>query len=51
MHTVISNNLIIENPSNEIVEWCKENLIFDNPEYKQMKRMGKDNVIKYKKIT
>lgn len=50
MHTVISNNLTIENPSSEIIEWCRLNLILDNPEYKQMKRMGKDNVIKYKRI-
>ena len=50
MHTIISNNLIIEKPSGEILNWCNSNLILDNPEYKQMKRMGKDNVIKYKKI-
>ena len=50
MNTIITNNIIIENPTQYILDWCKDNLILDNPEYKQMKRMGKDNLIKWKKI-
>lgn len=50
MNTIITNNIIIENPTQYIIDWCKNNLILDNPEYKQMKRMGKDNLIKWKKI-
>lgn len=50
MKTIISKNIIIEEPTKNIIDWCKEKLILDNPEYKQMKRMGKDNVIKWKHI-
>ena len=50
MHTIISNQIIIENPSSDILNWCQNNLVLENPEYKQMVRMGKKNVIKWKKI-
>ena len=50
MKTIISNSIIIEDPVEEIVDWCKDNLVLDNPEFKQMKIMGKENVIKYRHI-
>ena len=36
----ISNNIKIQNPTNEIIEWCKQNLIIDNPDYAKKVRMG-----------
>ena len=40
MHITISNNIKIQNPSDEIIEWCKTNLIIDNPDYAKKVRMG-----------
>ena len=50
MNTIITNRIIIEEPTEFIVDWCKNNLVFNNPEYQQLVRMGKENVIKWKKI-
>ena len=40
MQVIISNNIKIQNPTTEIIEWCKENLIIDNPDYAKKVRMG-----------
>lgn len=40
MGVTISNNITITDPSAEIVNWCKENLIIANPEYSRKARMG-----------
>ena len=40
MHTEIGNQLIITDPSDEIVRWVKDNLEFENPDYLKKKRMG-----------
>lgn len=40
MQVTISNNIMIQNPSDEIKEWCKANLTIDNPEYAKKVRMG-----------
>lgn len=40
MQVTISNNIKVQNPSAEIVEWCKANLTIDNPEYAKKVRMG-----------
>lgn len=40
MQVTISNNIKIQNPSAEIVEWCKSNLTIDNPEFAKKVRMG-----------
>ena len=40
MNIKVSNVLTIENPSKEILNWCKTNLIFTNPEYAKKARMG-----------
>lgn len=50
MNTKISNNIIITNPTENILNWIKENLIVDNPIYLQMKKMGKDDTIRWKHI-
>lgn len=40
MNTIISNEIIIEHPSKEIVKWCEKNLVYENPEYYKKLRMG-----------
>ena len=40
MTVKVSNVLTVENPSKEILDWCKKNLIFTNPEYAKKARMG-----------
>lgn len=40
MQVTISNKITIENPTDEIIKWCKQNLILDNPEYARKIRMG-----------
>jgi superfamily II DNA or RNA helicase len=40
MHVTISNNIKIQNPTTEIIEWCKANLTIDNPDYAKKVRMG-----------
>ena len=40
MNTVIANRIFITDPSDEVVEWVKENLKFPNPEYEKKQRMG-----------
>ena len=36
----IGNNIKIQNPTTEIMEWCKSNLKIDNPDYAKKVRMG-----------
>ncbi|XCH79023.1 MAG: DEAD/DEAH box helicase family protein [Candidatus Dehalobacter alkaniphilus] len=40
MRVTISNSILIENPSVELIQWCKGNLVLDNPEYLKKQRMG-----------
>lgn len=40
LKVVISNEIIISDPSSELVRWVQENLIIPNPEYHKKKRMG-----------
>ena len=40
MQVTISNNIKIQNPTTEIIEWCKSNLKIDNPDYAKKVRMG-----------
>ena len=40
MNTNIANRIYIEDPSDEIEAWVKENLKFPNPEYEKKQRMG-----------
>ena len=41
MRVLIDNKIFIENPSPEISEWCKENLIIDNPDFYKKEKLGK----------
>ena len=40
MTITVSNRIRITEPSAEIMEWCKRNLVLDNPEYEKKLRMG-----------
>lgn len=40
MHTTISNVITIENPTEEVRQWAKDNLELANPEYEKKLRMG-----------
>ena len=40
MQVTISNHIEIQNPTYEIIEWCKTNLTLDNPDYAKKVRMG-----------
>ena len=40
MQISISNHIKIQDPTYEIIEWCKTNLIVDNPDYAKKVRMG-----------
>ena len=40
MKTYIGNNIKIVNPTKEVINYAKENLILDNPEYFKKQNMG-----------
>lgn len=40
MELVISNELFIRNPSVALVQWARDNLVFENPEYINRRRRG-----------
>ena len=40
MNTTIANRIFIEDPTEEIQAWVKENLRFPNPEFEKKQRMG-----------
>ena len=41
MKIEIGNKIVIHEPTEQIVKWCKNNLILDNPDYYKMEAMGK----------
>ena len=40
MNTTIANRIFIEEPTDEVKAWVKDNLRFPNPEYEKKQRMG-----------
>lgn len=40
MNITISNNIVVENPTTGLINWCKANLRLSNPEYAKKARMG-----------
>lgn len=40
MNTIIANRIFIEDPSDEVIAWAKDNLCFPNPEFEKKQRMG-----------
>lgn len=41
MKYIISNNIRIQNPTDEMKDYVEENLVIENPQYNQLKRLGK----------
>lgn len=41
MKLIIANDLTIENPSQEVIDYCKTKLTIDNPTYLTAKKLGK----------
>lgn len=39
MQVIVSNTVTVENPSFEVIQWCKKNLTIPNPEYAKKARM------------
>lgn len=46
MQVLIDKEIRIYDPTDELLMWINSNTIIDNPLYKQMKMMGKDDVIR-----
>lgn len=40
MRMTVSNQLRIENPTADLLEWCKKNLVLANPDYTKKARMN-----------
>lgn len=40
MKVIVSNTLTIEQPTKEVIDWCKEELTIPNPEFAKKMRMG-----------
>lgn len=40
MRVTISNEIYVQDPSPELVQWTRENLVIPNPEYSKKQRMG-----------
>ena len=40
MKVIISNEITITEPTQEILDWCKRELVLSNPEYAKKERMG-----------
>ena len=41
MNVKVGSRLIIKNPNAEVVAWCRNNLVLDNPDYYKKQNMGK----------
>lgn len=41
MNTIIAEDITVYQPTNELVAWCENNLVLDNPEYYKLERLGK----------
>lgn len=50
MNVVISNNIIIDGPTPEIIKWCENNLVVNNPVYTQLKLRNQENIIKIRHV-
>ena len=40
MEVTISNEIIVKHSTEELIEWARKNLIFENPEYIDKVRRG-----------
>ena len=41
MDALISSNVLVENPTPELLQWCNDHLVLDNPDYIKLTRMKK----------
>lgn len=41
MEIYVGNKIIVQNPTAEIMEWCRRELVLENPDYYKKKNMGK----------
>ena len=41
MHTTISNDIIVQNYSADLIEYCQKNLVVNNPQYYVAQKMGR----------
>ena len=41
MEVIVGNKLRVKNPTDDMVRWCKRNLIIPNPDFYKKERMGK----------
>lgn len=41
MDLILKHKIKIDNPTKELLDWCKQNLEFDNPDYIKKEAMGK----------
>lgn len=41
MEITVGAKLKVSNPTNDMIKWCRSNLIIDNPDYFKKERMGK----------
>lgn len=38
---IVDNKIIVEDPSDSLLRWCRDNLVIDNPDYYKKEQMGK----------
>jgi superfamily II DNA or RNA helicase len=50
MLTTISNSIVVEDPSDEIISWCEQNLVLDNPLYLQLAKRQQFDMIRRKHV-
>lgn len=50
MRVIIGSLIKIENYNGSVEEWCKKNLILDNPLYVTLSRLGKEDTIRRKHV-
>jgi len=41
MQCEVSNKIYVQNPTDEVKTWCRNNLVLDNPDYYKKQQMGK----------
>lgn len=50
MKVKINEKITVYEPSDELLDWCKMNLVVKNPEFQQLKILGKEDYIRWKHI-
>lgn len=50
MKTILKNNIIVDNPTPSILKFAVNELVVTNPTYSTLKRLGKEDTIRFKHI-